>query len=72
MVTEADLKLSTKWEVQPLTFTCPTDDSLKLRVESTLDAGDILLDNATIGRSNFFQIGQNLQDTIFGQRPFEW
>lgn len=58
LLAEIDLAVSTDWRKAAVQFTCPSSDSVKVRIISTVDGGIILVDDATIGKSDFVDISQ--------------
>jgi len=51
VLSEVNLLVSSDWQKAAVFFTCPSADSLRVRILSTVDGSDILLDNATVGRT---------------------
>ncbi len=60
LLVEKDLAENTDWEKEAVQFDCPASDSIKVRIISTLDGGIILLDQVTLGQSDFVDISQTL------------
>lgn len=58
LIAEKDLDVTTDWKKDALQFTCPTSDSIRIRITSTVDAGAIDLDNFTLGKTDFVDISQ--------------
>ena len=58
VLAEKDLSVTTKWAKDLLMFTCPDADSIRIRITSTVNGGIILLDNATLGKTDFVDISQ--------------
>ena len=58
VLAEKDLSVTTKWVKDVLMFTCPDSDSIRIRITSTVNGGIILLDNATLGKTDFVDISQ--------------
>lgn len=63
LIAEKDLTVTTDWEKDALQFDCPSSDSIRIRITSTLDGNAILIDNASLGKSDFISISQT---TIYG------
>jgi hypothetical protein len=59
LIAEKELNVTTDWRKEALQFTCPSSDSLKIRITSTVNGGIVLLDNATLGRTDFVDISQS-------------
>lgn len=61
LLAEKDLALTTDWAKDALQFTCPAaTDTFKIRIISTTDASIILLDNASLGKTDFVDISQTI------------
>lgn len=58
LIAEKDLNLTTDWAKDALQFTCPSSDSIRIRITSTTNGGIILVDNATLGKTDFVDINQ--------------
>ena len=58
VLAEKDLSITTKWTKDLLMFTCPSSDSVRIRILATANGDIILLDNASLGKTDFVDISQ--------------
>lgn len=58
VLAEKDIEVTSEWAKQILTFTCPASESMRIRITSTADGGELLFDNAELGQVGFSNISQ--------------
>jgi len=68
LIEEKDLTGSANWRSEFVEFTCPTSESVRIRITSTANAALILIDNATIGKINFTEFDNIVRAQVFGER----